>query len=90
MTNVALKAPRGPLPTRGYNAVQFICPRCSGTRWGSTQGWGHCNSRSSGDCTFTWDRQFDWLFFHRKADGRGFQNAAALEIVVGPETGRVA
>ncbi len=90
MPNVATKRPEGLVSTRGFTAVEFICPRCQGRRWGTTAGWGHCNARSVGDCAFSWDRQFDWLYFHRRDDGRGFMSAQALEIVIGPETARVA
>lgn len=79
MTKTLARTPEHP-PTRGYLAVEFICPRCSCKRWGTTSGRGHCNGF---ECGFSWDRELDWLYFHRRADGRGFAGPRALQLVIG-------
>lgn len=93
MTKLASSALASAIPTRGLDAVEFICPRCSGKRWGTYTRL--CNSSyPSGSieplgicrtprCSFTWPRDLDWLWFHRKVDGAPFTSPESLEIVIG-------
>jgi len=74
-------AESNPPPSRGFGAVEFICPRCGSKRWGTTHGRGHCNGF---ECGFSWARDLDWLHFFRKAGGRGFLSGESLDALVGP------
>lgn len=80
MENVS-RTPKGaPKPARF--PAEFVCPRCSGVRWGMRDGRGYC--KSSSDCHFTWPRDLDWLFFRLTTDGRAFPSREAYELVTGP------
>lgn len=66
--------PIGTTPQRGLTAVEFVCPRCGGRRWGTTAGRGHCN-----DCPLSWARVADWLYFSKIENGSRFVNRAAYD-----------
>lgn len=67
------------VPTRGIEAVEFVCPQCGGKRWGETRGRGHCNGY---ECGFSWAREFDWVHFRRVVDGHRFMSDEAFKIVI--------
>lgn len=57
-----------------FLAIEFICPRCGSTRWGTSNGIrkgvtvpiGHCNGDGR-RCDFRWQRTQDWKVFVRAA-----------------------
>jgi hypothetical protein len=92
VNKVAGKGLETPVPARGLDAVEFICPRCSGKHWGtyrSLEGFFGPEDFGLCRCGFTWQRALDWLYFHRKADGERFASPGEFECCIGVEIGRL-
>jgi len=70
----------------GLSMVEFRCPKCQGTEWGSDGITGRCEEPgilgSRGTCTFTWSRRHDHRVFFRKDNGAGFASREELEAVL--------
>jgi hypothetical protein len=90
MSKLAEKPAAGPVPaTRGFSAIEFICPNCGSPFWGTEsakdgQKIGRCNGGQYGygDCRTVWNRSNDWLMF-RRVDGRSFATADEYEATIG-------
>ena len=70
----------------GFTGVEFRCPKCGSSAWGTSSNAGFCKRTP---CTFRWSRAHDFRVFVRERDGRPFESARELEVFLGLTRGGI-